>query len=579
MDASNSSGEAQQASAMPLEPQMQLAPAPLPEMQQTHMASQMQQAPLSPTPASPEQMVQNHRQVPSQGYPQTAPPGPPMRGSVVMQGDRDVASFGDDDELEVMPAAAAAVIQAEPEPDTSLEGPLKLSTRIEYKSLPVGQTQDVFGLVTVQAGASKPPSSANEPQRQPTDIIAVLDVSGSMQSGGKLQQVQDATRFIIKQSEPKDRLGLVAFNSIATRVLRLRKMNAEGKNDGNVSTLRLQAGGGTSIAAGLDMALSVMEQRRQRNKVSAILLLTDGQDRSTQSRLPSLLRRAAQANVAIYAFGFGSDHDAGLLGEIAEQAQTPFTFVEDTDTIREAFAGCVGGLSSIVAQKVELTLRCMVPLKTVHTPFPLQQTEREATVTIPDMFAGERRDILVELAVPADQAGVVRTVLLEASARYTDLCRDVIVQTAPIVMEAERVEEPQPEAEPDEEVSAQRERVEVSRALKDAAQASDSGQFDEALQVIASCDARMKSAQNKTPVSEALGLELEDARTRMRTKQSWEQGGRAEMKDACQMHSMQRCTNAIHTPSSPQKSSKSMYMSVTQGDWINKSKGNSSSWF
>lgn len=489
-----------------------------------------------------------------------------------MQGDTDVTRFNDDDQLEAMPAAAAAIAQAEPEPDTSIEGPLVLSTRIEYKALPVGQTQDVFGLVTIQAGASEAPSAAEEPRRQPMDIISVLDISGSMR-GDKMSQVQDATRFIIEQADPKDRLGLVAFNSTASRVLRLRKMNAEGKNDGNVAALRLVANGGTSIAAGLDMALSVMEQRRERNKVSAILLLTDGQDGSTRSQLPRLLQRAAAANVAIYAFGFGANHDAALLAEIAEQAQTPFTFVEDTDKIREAFAGAVGGLSSIVAQRVVLTLRSQVPLKAVHTPFPLQQTEHEATVTIPDMFAMERRDILVELAVPADEGGAVRTVLLEASARYTDLRREVLVQTAPVIMEAERVEEPQPEAEPDEEVSAQRERVEVTRALQDAAQASDQGQFDEALRVIDTCDKHMKAAKNTTPIRAALGLELDDARQRMRSRQTWEQGGRAETKDATQMHKMQRCTNTTEA-SGPrvQKMSKQMYISPAQTSLIARSR-------
>merc|ERR1711972_172842 len=276
-----------------------------------------------------------------------------------------------------------------------------------------GKTQDGFGLITVQAGACPKPSDEMEAERQPMDIVGVLDVRGSMQ-GDKIRQVQDATRFIIEQADAKDRLGLVAFNSDATRVLRLRKMHAEGKNDANVATLRLSAGGGTSIAAGMDMALSIMERRRQRNKVSAILLLTDGQDRSTRLRIPELLRRAAAANCAVYAFGFGTDHDAALLSEIAEQAQTPFTFVEDTDKIREAFAGAVGGLSSIVAQKVELSIKCQVPQKNVNTPFPLQFSEREATVTIPDMFASERRDILVELLVPANNVGADPTVLLEA---------------------------------------------------------------------------------------------------------------------------------------------------------------------
>merc|ERR1712217_220006 len=315
-----------------------------------------------------------------------------------------------------------------------------------------------------------------------------------------------------------------------------------------------------------------MEQRRQRNMVSAILLLTDGQDGSTRHRIPELVGRAAQANVSIYAFGFGKDHDAALLSEISEAAHTPFTFVEDTDKIKEAFAGTVGGLTSIVAQKVELTLTCRVPLKTVHTAFPVQQTSpTEATVMIPDMFASERRNILVELAVPAD--GIGKTVLLEASAQYLDLNQKVFVQIAPVVMEAQRCGEPQPELEPDVEVSAQRERVEVTRALQDAAGACDHGQFDNALQVINQAESRMKSAKRKTPMSEALGQELADARRRMQSQSMWEQGGRAEVKDAFQMHQTERCTNTMQAKGSAMKMSKQMYCKSSQAAWIQSAKG------
>merc|ERR1712078_566439 len=83
---------------------------------------------------------------------------------------------------------------------------------------------------------------------------------------------------------------------------------------------------------------------------------------------------AQQANCSIYGFGFGKDHDAALLSDLAEQAQTPFTFVENTENIREAFAGAVGGLSSIVAQTVELTITSHVQLKNVHTPFATRMT-------------------------------------------------------------------------------------------------------------------------------------------------------------------------------------------------------------
>jgi len=320
--------------------------------------------------------------------------------------------------------------------------------------------------------------------------------------------------------------------------------------------------------------LSVMEQRRQRNKVSSILLLTDGQDRSTRGQMPALIARAQQANCSLYAFGFGRDHDAALLSEFAEQAQTPFTYVEDTENIREAFAGAVGGLSSIVAQAVELTITGHVPLTNVHTPFVMRRiSETTASVTIPDIFAGERRDILVELAVPAGGDVGGPTTLLEAHVRYTDLRSGSSVQTVPAAMEATRVEEPQPEAEPDEEVSAQRERVEVTGALRAAAAQSDAGQFEEARRVLDVADRRLKCKKNKTQMSELLEDELADAQSRMRSHSVWEGGGRAEVRDATQMHSMQRSTNMMMSSSAPSKKSKGMYCNSRQEAFIAKSKG------
>merc|ERR1719399_2142494 len=178
-----------------------------------------------------------------------------------------------------------------------------------------------------------------------------------------------------------------------------------------------------------------------------MLLLTDGLDSHSHNYCASLVARAAQVSCSLYSFGFGADHDAGMLAEMAEQAKTPFTYVEDTEHIREAFAGTVGGLTSVVAQNLELTLTCHVPLKTVNTPFTVQRpSDSQVVVKIPDVFAGERRDMLVELAVPASGEDVGRTVLLEASARYTDLTRNCVVRSAVVTMEAEHVSQPQPEA-------------------------------------------------------------------------------------------------------------------------------------
>jgi len=469
-------------------------------------------------------------------------------------------NFKDDDELPLAPTP-----QAEPDPDTSDSGPLSLSTRVEYKALPKGQSQTIFGLITVQAAELAETRSA-QAERRPMDIVCVLDVSGSMGMNNKINDLKEAVRFIIGEALPQDRLSIVTFQSHAERKIRLRRMDREGKDEAMLETMRLSAGGGTSIAAGLDMGLSVLEGRRQRNSVSAILLLTDGQDHSSRHQLHALTQRAGTIGCGLYAFGFGADHDAELLREISEQARTPYSFVENTATVKEAFAGVVGGLSSIVAQKVELSLESKVVLKAVNTPFEVLQDGNKAKVTIPDLFAAERKDILVELSVPTGDGPVE---LLTASARYLDLrgSRTVLVQIPPVTMSVELVDEPQPEMEPDAEVSDQRERVEVTRVLEQAAQQSDQGHFQEAQELIRQQRSRVTK---RSKVSEALDLELQDAEARM-NRSSWQLGS-AEVKDAFQMHKMQRCTNmTVSASAGVAKKSKAMYMSKTQQTWTERS--------
>eukprot|EP00438_Fugacium_kawagutii_P005026 Skav210055 [mRNA] locus=scaffold1016:281036:299849:+ [translate_table: standard] len=210
-------------------------------------------------------------------------------------------------------------------------------------------------------------------------------------------------------------------------------MDREGQDEATVATLRMSAGpgargdrrGGTRIASGLDLGL---------------------QDNSCRMQLPHLLQRAAKMGCGIYPFGFGEDHDSVLLREVSERAKTPFTFVEDE----------------------------------VNTPFEVQRhDDRSALVTIPDIFAEERRDILVELEVPADDVAS-ETVLLEASAHYVAVreTAEVRVQTPVVTMSVQRVDEPQPEQEPDEEVFEQRQRWEVTQCMEEASRRSDRGDFE-----------------------------------------------------------------------------------------------------
>merc|ERR1719335_1127582 len=224
-------------------------------------------------------------------------------------------------------------------------------------------------------------------------------------------------------------------------------MTSEGKDSSQQALMQLFASGGTSIASGLDCGIAVIEQRRQRNPVGAIFLLTDGRDGTSKEQIQQLVNRSRAAHCSLYAFGFGEDHDTTVLNAIAESAQTPFTYVERLDTIRNVFAGAVNGLMSVAAQGIELRIMPEVgcTLSAIHTPFThTSNDDGSSVVLIPDAFEGERRDIVIELRVPA--ASVEGSVaLLQASARYHAVREQAVVQTPAAHLYATRTAEPEGE--------------------------------------------------------------------------------------------------------------------------------------
>ena len=89
----------------------------------------------------------------------------------------------------------------------------------------------------------------------------------------------------------------------------------------------IQHGSGTNIGAGLEKGIQILTDRQTRNPVSALLLLTDGQDTSARYNYSQLMQNFP-TDVICHTFGYGSDHMPSLLVELAEQGNGgTFTYV------------------------------------------------------------------------------------------------------------------------------------------------------------------------------------------------------------------------------------------------------------
>jgi len=56
----------------------------------------------------------------------------------------------------------------------------------------------------------------------------------------------------------------------------------------------------------------------------------------------------------VFTFGFGSDHNQGMLKGISDATNGNYFFIQKESDIAEAFADCLGGITSVTCEKMEL---------------------------------------------------------------------------------------------------------------------------------------------------------------------------------------------------------------------------------
>lgn len=96
--------------------------------------------------------------------------------------------------------------------------------------------------------------------------------------GEKIELLKSTLRQMLDYMGETDRLGFVQFDSSAQRILPFTVVNS-GNKDKILSVInQISAGGGTSIDAGVAMGIKMLQDRRYKNAVTSIFLLSDGQD-------------------------------------------------------------------------------------------------------------------------------------------------------------------------------------------------------------------------------------------------------------------------------------------------------------
>lgn len=98
--------------------------------------------------------------------------------------------------------------------------------------------------------------------------------------GEKIELVKETLNYILDLLNERDRLCLILFDDNVERLTPLRCINEKNKSDFTTAVNNIKERGCTNISKGVELAINVLKDRKYKNEVTSIFLLTDGLDNS-----------------------------------------------------------------------------------------------------------------------------------------------------------------------------------------------------------------------------------------------------------------------------------------------------------
>jgi Ca-activated chloride channel homolog len=281
------------------------------------------------------------------------------------------------------------------------------------------------------------PAAASE--AVPLNFCLVLDRSGSMK-GAKLAALKDAVRRVVDTLTPQDIVSIVLFDD-TVQVL-VPATAAADKSALLAAVDAIEEMGGTAMSGGLAAGRAELRRYAAPERVSALLLLTDGQTWGDEDQCRATARELGAEGVRITALGLGAEWNEKLLDDLAESTGGVSDYIADPAKITESFQRAVRTAQGTTARDARLLLRLVrdVSPRAVYRATPVISNlgyqpigQNEVAVRLGDLEAGATASVILELMLPARPAGGFR--VAQAELHYTPLAAEPQVVKQDVLLE------------------------------------------------------------------------------------------------------------------------------------------------
>jgi Ca-activated chloride channel family protein len=192
-------------------------------------------------------------------------------------------------------------------------------------------------------------------KRGPSNLVFLLDVSGSMTPPERLPLVKQAMRLLAEKLTENDRVAIVVYAGASG--LALPSTTGDHKEQILSAIERLQPGGSTNGAEGIQLAYRIAGDNFIKGGVNRVILATDGDFNvgvTSQGDLVRLIEEKAKTGVFLSVLGVGTDNlKDSTMQKLADKGNGNYAYLDSLDEARKVLVEQMNGTLVTIAKDVK----------------------------------------------------------------------------------------------------------------------------------------------------------------------------------------------------------------------------------
>jgi Ca-activated chloride channel homolog len=198
----------------------------------------------------------------------------------------------------------------------------------------------------------------------PSNLVFLIDVSGSMRGGNRLPLVKQSLQLLVEQLRPIDKISIVVYAGASG--LALSPTSGSDKKTIISAIEGLEAGGSTAGGAGIMLAYKTAAENYMKDGNNRVILCTDGDFNvgiSDNAQLVRLIEEKRTTGIYLTALGFGmGNYKDDRLESLADKGNGNYAYIDNIKEAKKWLITQMAGTLYTIAKDVKLQLE-FNPLK------------------------------------------------------------------------------------------------------------------------------------------------------------------------------------------------------------------------